>query len=427
MMSKTTHFGFETVDEKDKARRVAGVFTSVASKYDIMNDLMSAGLHRIWIPGTDLRSWDVNAAGRLVVLSADTTVTGRFDVVAINHDGTGLRTVATPPAGSAVSFVKFSPSGVRIMYETKDTTTLLEHLFVVNTAGGQPLDVTPPKAVPTDPTLNIINTTWSRDSRYLAIVAESTSDRLNELWVVDLSQPSPAPVNLISSGLTGAPGLTGFWGVTSGVEWSAASRSELIFKYRTVTNTAFHLMQISPTGANFVPVAGTPDGVTLTGYIGSFGLSPNGLSVAFAADSALQQAYEVYVVSLVNGPPSTRVSAGTATASLRPNFNRALVFNGTGAMLAFGANYDVGGNQYEPYALPLPGGPQVRLSPLVPGGNIDDLAWSPDSTQLAFVSDWRTDETFELALATSLTSTSTPTSLVAPVVGGDVLDVQWTP
>ena len=46
-MSKT-HFGFETVDEKDKAKRVAGVFTSVASKYDIMNDLMSAGLHRIW-------------------------------------------------------------------------------------------------------------------------------------------------------------------------------------------------------------------------------------------------------------------------------------------------------------------------------------------------------------------------------------------
>jgi len=47
-LSKTTHFGFETVDETDKARRVAGVFTSVASKYDIMNDLMSAGLHRIW-------------------------------------------------------------------------------------------------------------------------------------------------------------------------------------------------------------------------------------------------------------------------------------------------------------------------------------------------------------------------------------------
>ncbi|MFZ3019740.1 MAG: bifunctional demethylmenaquinone methyltransferase/2-methoxy-6-polyprenyl-1,4-benzoquinol methylase UbiE [Gallionella sp.] len=43
-----THFGFETVDEKDKAKKVAGVFTSVASKYDIMNDLMSVGLHRVW-------------------------------------------------------------------------------------------------------------------------------------------------------------------------------------------------------------------------------------------------------------------------------------------------------------------------------------------------------------------------------------------
>jgi len=43
-----THFGFETVAEEEKAKRVAGVFDSVASKYDVMNDLMSAGLHRIW-------------------------------------------------------------------------------------------------------------------------------------------------------------------------------------------------------------------------------------------------------------------------------------------------------------------------------------------------------------------------------------------
>lgn len=47
-MNDKTHFGFETVDEKDKARRVAGVFSSVANKYDIMNDLMSGGMHRLW-------------------------------------------------------------------------------------------------------------------------------------------------------------------------------------------------------------------------------------------------------------------------------------------------------------------------------------------------------------------------------------------
>ncbi|MDD5295353.1 MAG: bifunctional demethylmenaquinone methyltransferase/2-methoxy-6-polyprenyl-1,4-benzoquinol methylase UbiE [Rhodocyclaceae bacterium] len=48
MMENKTHFGFEQVDESQKAKRVAGVFTSVASNYDIMNDLMSMGLHRLW-------------------------------------------------------------------------------------------------------------------------------------------------------------------------------------------------------------------------------------------------------------------------------------------------------------------------------------------------------------------------------------------
>ena len=43
-----THFGFESVEEQDKARRVRGVFDSVAPKYDVMNDLMSMGLHRAW-------------------------------------------------------------------------------------------------------------------------------------------------------------------------------------------------------------------------------------------------------------------------------------------------------------------------------------------------------------------------------------------
>ena len=47
-MTKTTDFGFQKVPEDEKARRVAGVFDSVASRYDLMNDLMSAGLHRVW-------------------------------------------------------------------------------------------------------------------------------------------------------------------------------------------------------------------------------------------------------------------------------------------------------------------------------------------------------------------------------------------
>ncbi|RYF15145.1 MAG: bifunctional demethylmenaquinone methyltransferase/2-methoxy-6-polyprenyl-1,4-benzoquinol methylase UbiE [Comamonadaceae bacterium] len=43
-----THFGYQSVDEKEKARRVRSVFDSVAPRYDVMNDLMSLGLHRAW-------------------------------------------------------------------------------------------------------------------------------------------------------------------------------------------------------------------------------------------------------------------------------------------------------------------------------------------------------------------------------------------
>ena len=48
MSEKTTHFGFETVNVEEKAERVRSVFDSVASRYDIMNDLMSFGIHRLW-------------------------------------------------------------------------------------------------------------------------------------------------------------------------------------------------------------------------------------------------------------------------------------------------------------------------------------------------------------------------------------------
>ncbi len=44
----TTHFGFQSVDEAEKARHVRGVFDSVAPKYDLMNDILSMGLHRAW-------------------------------------------------------------------------------------------------------------------------------------------------------------------------------------------------------------------------------------------------------------------------------------------------------------------------------------------------------------------------------------------
>ncbi len=66
-----THFGFEPVDERDKARRVRGVFDSVAPRYDLMNDLMSAGLHRAWKAFTVLVA-DVRPGHRVLDIAGGT-------------------------------------------------------------------------------------------------------------------------------------------------------------------------------------------------------------------------------------------------------------------------------------------------------------------------------------------------------------------
>jgi demethylmenaquinone methyltransferase/2-methoxy-6-polyprenyl-1,4-benzoquinol methylase len=66
-----THFGFQSVEEKDKARRVRGVFDSVAPRYDLMNDLMSLGLHRAWKAFTLLAA-DLRPGQRVLDLAGGT-------------------------------------------------------------------------------------------------------------------------------------------------------------------------------------------------------------------------------------------------------------------------------------------------------------------------------------------------------------------
>ncbi len=376
------------------------------------------------VPGTDIRSFHVTRDGRTVAMSADTTVTGRFDVVLVNHDGTNLRTLVPTTTGAPVTYVRFAPNGQRLSFEMRDSATTISRLFVVSTSGGAPIDVTPTRASPSDVNLNIINSTWSRDSRYLAIVAESTYDRLNELYVVDMNASTPTPTALLTTSTLGMPGTSGFWGVTSPVQWSVSSRNELIFKHRTLADTAFRLMRILPNGTGFGVVPGTPDGTSMFGYVGSYGIADDGFTLFYTADTVTQQAYEVYRATIGSPAAGLQVS-NNAVAGRRPDFNRAIESNSTSTNFAFGANW-ISAAQYDPWVVPA-AGPPVQLATFPAGAYIDDLMWSPNGQQLAAVADSRIDETFDLLLFPSVTGLGTPELLVTPLPGGDVLDSTWTP
>ncbi|WP_348655688.1 bifunctional demethylmenaquinone methyltransferase/2-methoxy-6-polyprenyl-1,4-benzoquinol methylase UbiE [uncultured Sulfitobacter sp.] len=86
---KTTHFGFETVAESDKAGRVQGVFNSVASKYDIMNDVMSVGIHRVW--KETMMDWLAPRAGQKLLDVAGGT--GDVSFKFLGRAGSGHATV----------------------------------------------------------------------------------------------------------------------------------------------------------------------------------------------------------------------------------------------------------------------------------------------------------------------------------------------
>jgi demethylmenaquinone methyltransferase/2-methoxy-6-polyprenyl-1,4-benzoquinol methylase len=89
MTQNTTHFGFETVPEDEKAGRVQGVFASVASKYDIMNDVMSVGIHRIWKEA--MMDWLAPRAGQKLLDVAGGT--GDVSFKFLKRAGSGHATV----------------------------------------------------------------------------------------------------------------------------------------------------------------------------------------------------------------------------------------------------------------------------------------------------------------------------------------------
>ena len=88
-VDQTTHFGFETVHATEKAGKVQGVFKSVAAKYDVMNDVMSIGIHRIWKEA--MMDWLAPRRGQTLIDVAGGT--GDVSFKFLNRAGSGHATV----------------------------------------------------------------------------------------------------------------------------------------------------------------------------------------------------------------------------------------------------------------------------------------------------------------------------------------------
>ena len=87
----STHFGFEQVEESQKANRVKGVFDGVAGRYDLMNDLMSAGLHRLWKAYT-VQVADLRGGEQVLDIAAGTGDLSKAFAKKVGPRGTVLHT-----------------------------------------------------------------------------------------------------------------------------------------------------------------------------------------------------------------------------------------------------------------------------------------------------------------------------------------------
>lgn len=372
------------------------------------------------LPGT-VNAFAISPDGTKVALAVDAEQPGRFDLWLMNSDGSQAVKLFSSYSWSSVSLIRFSPDGQKIAFEADLDVDGVRDIYFLPVSGGSPVRLSPARPAQ-DPLLQPSLMAWSRDSRYLAISGDFELDRALQLYVSDTNQATPAPVTVVSGAMTGSPpdGGTSTVGVTGGLAWAAQER--LLFKTRLpADNGLFRLYSVSPPFTSPALLPNSPSG---TAQPGAFGVSPDGNTLAFSADTALATAYEVFVMPVDGSAAPVRVTSGTVAAGREPNHFSPLRFSPDGLKLAFTADYAANAI-YEPYVVSTAGGGQLRLLTLTGSQDIDELDWSPDSTELIILGDFRVNNDGEVGRVSASTP-GTPSLVQGVPDGGDVFDLAWT-
>ncbi|MFZ5468305.1 MAG: TolB family protein [Myxococcota bacterium] len=385
------------------------------------------GLVALPLPG-QVSAFAVSPDRSKIVVGTDAVEAGRFDLMLANPDGSNPLRIVQVPSGSRVRSIRFSPSGAWLAFEADLDAAGVYDIWVVPFLGGTPARATPlrPTGQQSNGELGPLAYCWSRDSRYLAVVGDYEVNAAVQLYIADLSNATaPSVVVAVSQAAVGTPTGTANIGVEPMLEWTVAGK--LLFKAKLTTDSGkFRLHQVDANGQNLRVLANSPSG---NAQLGAFGLSPNGASLAFSADTLIANAYEVYRLPVDGALAPALLTSGTSSVG-GPNVSAPLLWSPDGTRIAFTADY-VSPGMFDLYTVPITGGSGAsRVIATLPrdgGQDFRALAWSPNSQQIAAIADWRVDQRFEVIRTENATSSAqTPVVVQGVPSGGNVLDLAWT-
>ncbi len=382
-------------------------------------------------------AFDALADGSKIVVAADLLVTNQFDIVVANRNGTGAVVIATMSATAKPTEIVISPDGTKVAYIADSATAGASDAYWVPIAGGAaPVRVNPRAAA--DVALDAQSIAWSRDSKYLAASGDFTVDKKNELYTFDTSDAAAVPAAALAAAALPAPAGTSTVGISTALRplWTATAGGKVCAKadLTGVVPATFRLYCADATGAGFAEPTRFP---TLPAQLGSYGLSPDGATIAFSADSMVSGAYEVYTMLADDSADPKRITAGaitvaSATAFRGPSFSLPLLFSPDATKIAFAADILVD-NRNELYVVAADGAtPEKRVTVVGPAGDdardVQRLAWAPDSLALAFIADHRADNDSEVFRVANVTAADQAPILVRGVApSGDVFELSWRP
>ncbi|MHB8879234.1 MAG: hypothetical protein ACYC8T_36510 [Myxococcaceae bacterium] len=367
-------------------------------------------------------------------MAIDAEVTGRYDLWIADADGANALKLATMPnlgvGISGVSSISFSPNGQSVAFIADMEYDNARDVWTVPAGGGTPVKRSPnrPSATPGDITLQPSEYAWSRDSAKLALTGDYEVNLAIQLYVADMA--GGTTLTAVTNTQVGTPTGVSVIGATGHIAWTGAGR--LLFKAKLASDTAFRLYAIDAAGTNLAVLPNSPTG---TVQLGSFGISPDGLTVAFSADTLTLNAYEIYAMPVTGLTAPVRITSGTitslgGTASQGPAFYRPLKWSPDGTKIAFVADIAVN-DQFDPYVVSVGGGGEIRLVAIGGAANLnqdcEEVFWSPDSSGLAFYADHRANNDAEAFRLSDLTTPlQTPIYVQGVPVSGDVFDMDWT-